>query len=565
MTVTLLLASAGIMAGVRVHAQEYTATPVTISKEKVKIDGKVCWSHVVLERQTLYSISKAYEVSIDDIYRYNPTLRETGLKKNAIIIIPSHEALEKEAQIAAKQQKQELKKEKEEEKQKEKKRRTHTVKWYENLEVIAEKYGITTDALMKANGLTGLKLKARQKLIIPDADEMIVMVPETPVTEQPSEETEYVSVKADTTVAATAESTIKETEFQPKNKVNMTLLLPLKAEEGSAGSRNNMDFYSGILLGVHDMAQKGITTELRVFDLTDSDTRVDTGDLEWSDVTIGPVSTSDLASILSQAPQTSTVVSPLDPRAEVLVQSHTNMIQAPAPHQAQYDNLVAWIKEDIAETDRVILIKEKGARQTEAINKMTSAIDSSGTTYSLFSYSILEGRDIMEPLSALMTQEGINRVLIASESEAFVNDVVRNLNLMIYNKYDVVLYGPSKIRSFETIEVENFHNTNLHVCLSYYIDYEEQPVKDFLLKYRALFNTEPSQYAFQGYDLATYFIGLCAGYGDGWKQMLDKDSKSMLQNTFRYRKTDSGGYVNNGVRRIVYGKDWSVRQESMNQ
>ena len=58
---------------------------------------------------------------------------------------------------------------------------------------------------MKANGLTGLKLKARQKLIIPDADEMIVMVPETPVTEQPSEETELISVKADTTVAATAE------------------------------------------------------------------------------------------------------------------------------------------------------------------------------------------------------------------------------------------------------------------------------------------------------------------------------------------------------------------------
>ena len=53
-------------------AQEYVNTPVEISKEKVKVDGKVCYSHVVLEKQTLYSISKAYGVSIADIYRFNP-------------------------------------------------------------------------------------------------------------------------------------------------------------------------------------------------------------------------------------------------------------------------------------------------------------------------------------------------------------------------------------------------------------------------------------------------------------------------------------------------------------
>ena len=75
-------------------AQSYTPVPVTISKEKVKIDGKICYSHIVLERQTLYSISKAYNVSIEDIYRFNPTLKETGLKKNGIIIIPSADAIE---------------------------------------------------------------------------------------------------------------------------------------------------------------------------------------------------------------------------------------------------------------------------------------------------------------------------------------------------------------------------------------------------------------------------------------------------------------------------------------
>ena len=67
-------------------AQAYAPVPVTISKEKVKIDGNICYSHIVLEKQTLYSISKAYNVSIEDIYRFNPTLKETGLKKNGIIV-----------------------------------------------------------------------------------------------------------------------------------------------------------------------------------------------------------------------------------------------------------------------------------------------------------------------------------------------------------------------------------------------------------------------------------------------------------------------------------------------
>ena len=107
-----------------------------------------------------------------------------------------------------------------------------------------------------------------------------------------------------------------------------------------------------------------------------------------------------------------------------------------------------------------------------------------------------------------MTTEGTNRIVIASESEAFVNDVVRNLNLLIFNNIDVVLYAPSKIRSFETIEVENLHNTSLHVSLTYHIDYESENVKSFLMRYRALYNTEPTQFAFQGYDIARYFLGM---------------------------------------------------------
>ena len=85
-------------------------------------------------------------------------------------------------------------------------------------------------------------------------------------------------------------------------------------------------------------------------------------------------------------------------------------------------------------------------------------------------------------------------------------------------------------------------------------------MKNFLLKYRALYNTEPTQYAFQGYDIASYFISMCSRYGNDWTMKLTDGETQMLQSIFRFVQAEDGGYVNNGVRRLVYGSGWSVTQ-----
>ena len=155
----MLAATLASMAPAAAYAQEYENTPVTISSEKVKVDGKVCYSHIVLERQTLFSISKAYNVSLEDIYKYNPSVKENGLKKNSILIIPCEDLAteEPEKKTEVKEEAQQVE-------------RIHVVKWFEDLDVIAEKYGVSVEAIMKANGLTGRKLARRQKLVIPSAD-----------------------------------------------------------------------------------------------------------------------------------------------------------------------------------------------------------------------------------------------------------------------------------------------------------------------------------------------------------------------------------------------------------
>lgn len=550
----------------RLDAQTYVNTPVEISKEKVRIDGKICYSHIVLERQTLYSISKAYGVTLEDIYRFNPTVKEVGLKKNSIIIIPSQDAIKSSVTVqmpepakapeAVKEEPAVKRPEKPRQAPevkapvKEKTRRIHIAKWYEDLDVIAEQYGVTVDDIMKANNLTGRKLVKRQKLIIPYPGEETVTKPTVVAEVAPTPQ-----VPAEETVAEVVDSVT----IEPVSKVNLSLVMPLTNSEGEP-HRNNMDFYCGALLAVYDMANEGIDCNLNVCDIMNADSGFDMESLTKSDMIIGPVSTADLTRMFNAVPAGTTVVSPLDPRAEKLITEHSSMIQIPTPHQVQNRDLIKWMEEDFTEGDRAVMITEKGARQTGIVNIMKEALDSSSLAYQTFSYSILEGRDVTEALTGLMSEEGKNRIVIASESEAFVNDVVRNLNLLIYNNLDIVLYAPSKIRGFDTIEVENLHKTSTHVSLAYYVDYESPLVKEFLLKYRALFNTEPNQFAFQGYDVTRYFADQYTKAGKNWKEGLDGNETEMLQSAFMLRRQPSGGHLNNGIRRIVYDNGYSIKR-----
>lgn len=554
-----VLVAAGIPSAT--YAQEYESTPVTISSEKLKINGQVCYSHIVLERQTLFSICKAYNVTTEELYKFNPSLKEKGLQKNSILIIPMRQVHNNDVAPETAAQEVETIKHEEQIVQKENPdsevknvipHRIHTVKWFEDMDAIVKKYGISAETIIKVNGMTSRKLEKRQKLIIPYSEDAEVLRENAEGLIHEQQDTLQI---ADSISEKNGD--LADGMFIPKKEISLSLLLPFKAT-GTSGSSGNLDFYSGALLAVYDSANNGISCDLNVYDTGNSTESISHETLQQSDIIIGPVSTSELKSVLESEPEVKGVISPLDQKAAALAETFSNMIQAPTPLGLQYKDLIDWIKEDIQENDRFLVITEKGGTQTEATVQMKAAADSSGIEYKDLAYSILEGRNVTGSLEYLMTESGTNRVYIASDSEAFVNDVVRNLNLMIYKKYDVVLYAPSRIRNYETIEVENFHNASLHVSTGYFIDYNDPKVQEFLLKYRALYNTEPTQFAFQGYDLAKYFIDLCTKYGDRWNEMMDDSDAAMLQSTFRFRKTGESGYINTGVRRIIYKDDWTI-------
>lgn len=549
-------------------AQDYVAPPVSISKDKVKIDGKVFYSHIVQDRQTLYSISKAYNVSIEEIYSYNPSVKENGLRKNDIINIPvvdvpqpkAEEKVQETAVEQASVQPTPVQAQTEQTPVGAIQGR-HTVKWYEDLSSIAAKYNVTEESLMKANGLKDRKIRSRQVLIIPAPDVTAKAQEEAyvPAEENDSEETAESEEDADIDQYS-SDTTYFEDLFASlwRTPVNATLILPFKAT-GATSSKNHMDFYSGVLLAAKELRDEDIELHLNVFDIAGGTSGIPASTLRNSDLIIGPVSPADITKVIEMSGNCP-VISPLDQRAEKLTATYGNLIQVPASQYAQFTDIAQWIKEDCQYGDKVIVISEKESRQNDAGRALRAIIDREGVQYTPFSYSILEGRDIQGRLEAAMTSSGTNRVVIASESEAFVNDAVRNLNLIVHNKFQVILYAPAKIRSFETIEVENFHNTSLHASLTYNIDYEYTKVQDFIRRYRAMFGTEPTQFAFQGYDIARYFVDLASRYGKGWTSRLEGEKTEMLQNSFMFRANGDCGYVNSGIRRIIYGKDYQIEE-----
>lgn len=547
-----LLPSCGLL------AQEYTQPPVVVSKEKVRnSDGKVYYSHVVLEKQTLFSISKAYGVTVDDIINANPAmnLRTEGLKKNAIILIPDTGTLPEAApQTAPAVQTPENPDD----------FISHTVRWYEDINDIAKKYGVSVEVIMQANNLTSTKLKNRQKLLIPKdpvrflaerhpaepkqleirvEDLSSLVVP--PEEEEPEEEEEVVE----------QEPQGRRWRFPNifgstrKSTVNTVLLLPMR-------NSTSMDFYSGFLMAVKELGEAGVGSELSVYDVSNGALPVTASRLEEADVVIGPIAPADLTKVLDLTGNRTVVVSPLDQKATSLLPDHRNLVQAPASLAAQYEDVIRWVREEKGAGDKVTVISERNNAQSE----FYTMIEQSGLEFTPFSYSILQGRSIVTSLGNTLSRDGVNRIIVDSESEAFVSDVVRNLALLQHNRYELVMYSPSKIRSFDTIDVENLHSVSLHVSMSYFIDYDNAKVRDFLLTYRGLYGTEPNQFAFQGYDLAKYFIQAVADNGDAWIDRLENlDSTQGLQTDFHFLDVRGGGLVNHGIRRAVYNPDYTIR------
>lgn len=554
-----------------VCAQEYSNPVVKVSQEKVRSGGKLYYSHIVEERQTLFSISKAYGVSLEEIYSANSglNLEKEGLKKGQILLIPFKDG--KVSPTEAQGQEEGKGKEEDAGVSKAKQKADegyifHKVKWYEDLESISSKYNVSKRSIMNINNLSSEKLQRKQMLKIPkDSQAWEYKLPE-PGSDTALESGKGIAEAEKEDDGKTAEDAVSEKDKEKdsvtllpsrkSNDVNIALALPFNVRKG--GNSQMMDFYSGALMAARDLGKKGYRINLDVVDVV-SEAMPDNL-FEKSDYIIGPVSNADIMKAVSKCKSRTWIVSPLDPKAESIADTVKNVIQTPTSVGTQISDMIHWIRDDFRNGDKCLLIKQTGSNQSIYSSTVLKAMEASGIHYSTLSFNVLEGRSIMDAMKREMKAQGAVRIVIASDNRPFVMEAVRNIFLVSSSeKIDVQLYGTAKLRSFEGsdgIDVAQLHAVNTHITGTYYIDYDSKEAKDFIHEYRAVFNTEPSLSAFQGFDLMCFFAKASREYG---RNIRGCGRICGLQSDLDLVNKPDGGLVNKAVRRVVYSPDYTIR------
>jgi hypothetical protein len=102
---------------------------------------------------------------------------------------------------------------------------------------------------------------------------------------------------------------------------------------------------------------------------------------------------------------------------------------------------------------------------------------------------------------------------------------------------------------------------NLHFVVPFHVDYQYENVRRFVKRYRLQFNREPSQYAFQGYDVFFYFLNALRTYGKEFAPCISNMHLNLLQGNYVFRRAADGGYLNTGSCLVHYAPDLTVNKK----
>ena len=430
----------------------------------------------------------------------------------------------------------------------------HKVRWMENIHTIARKYKLEPQAILDYNQISKDEVKRGRVLRIP----LSPSLGEKPIedfTQEPPDE-------------------ITTGPFNPYDCANyqsyigithrVTLMLPLKLYEVPANTYF-MDFYHGVLLAVQDMKEQGMGLRLQVYDTETTPVSVlaRSAELHQEELIIGPIFANELFPFIQDSyERQAVVVSPLDPNTEPAIEGNPRFFQARPSSASQQRNLLRYIN---PLEGKVWLISETDTpvADTEWLRTTRECLEQMGIPYAEFTHKVEKDVDITETLKELFSPHAHNQVIVSSSNEAFVSDLLRSLHL-VHNFWGspVTLFGDARWRNFENIDLDYFHNMNLHLSLPSYVDYQREDLRHFLARYRGLYHTEPSPSALQGYDVALYFLRALYTKGPSFEPCLSDIEKDIhsLQSPFHFQQArESSGFVNTQTRVIQYLPDYTIQ------
>ena len=537
----------------------------------------------VRRKETLFSISQKFKVTVEDIKAHNKQLYSKNLKKGNKIYIPQFKTIPSQVSTQIIQKYTVLPKE---------------GKWR-----IAYKFGISVPELEALNPTMGPYLKEGQQLNVPNisnSDEKVI------------EESEfgYYTVKAKegyyrlekklgltkeelTTlnpeliaqglklgmVLKIPKSSIQNIASELFPFVNLSdtlvnsstkkiaLLLPFKTKSIDFDSLNlaknqlkrdgyiniSTDFYAGVVMAIDSAKRLGISTKLEVFDtnakMLDLKTVLLQTNFSNYDAIIGPITAQNLE-LTAQYVQKENVpvVSPFVKTKN----SYPNLFQTIPDEKWMRTKMVNYVKSDTIPHQTLIIYDAKNLATANYLKSVfpDASLLTSKKNLEGFEQFFLMLEDVQQVLLS-----GRTTVFLESNNEGFVSNVTSMLNAMngitilideddneTEIERDIYLMTTSKNKAFEGANISNYDLSNLHFQFPS-VNFTSRFSESFEQRYIQEFGTFPNKYAIRGFDITMDVLLRLSRYGT-----LDTETSSFqtvyLENKFQYFLQPYGGYKN---------------------
>lgn len=343
------------------------------------------------------------------------------------------------------------------------------------------------------------------------------------------------------------------------SEANITLLVPFRLNEIKLKTAVKadvekaamaIDFYQGFKLGVDSAAAvAGQNFKLKVFDTRDSNTQIEgiieNGGLVGTNLIVGPVYPDGLKYITNYSVAKGIpVVNPLaaSQPAEFNNPNLISIVNNIDLHAQKIGDYV--IKNYNPATTIVVLINPKSASD----EVMAAPLRQFFAANPIFQFQEYGSVFTMET----KLQKGKKYVILLSSSDRkFVIPTMDKLMKMKRTGLDEVLFGhPDWVK--QNYNTDQLQALNTFVTSSFKVDYTRPEVNIFIKNYRALFNFEPGEYAFKGFDIGFYFGKLLAQHGPAYLKHLTKDKYKGLHNNFSFIHNDTLGYINTSLMLLNY-------------
>ncbi len=508
------------------------------SKDTLIENGKIFLVHTVEKGQTLYGLSKIYNVSIEQIIKYNPQA-ENGVKAKESINIYVGE----ETKTVFKEPKVKTVTDDSLPKQ------IHSVEAGETLFGIARKYGVTLVQLHEWNpGLTE-NLSIGQKITVysKSVSQQKENIPSKQVSNKGNKKASY-KVYALIPLYLHNLDRIDTTNFKDLSDYD------------AIKSFHFIQFYEGLLLAAEDASKKGIPIKLYVEDINEQNTNklkemIQQGKFADADLIIGPFFSDEFAMMCEYAKNKNIPL--VNPFSVTFDECNSTMFKVSASYQSQAEQIGKYIAQKNDKAQIILVNNQSTGDIAKILAYKAGLIRSIPDSKQISIKEINYAKEGVSGIQNAMNPDCENYVFTFFTGEINITNFIQRMYALKYE--NVTLFAPSFWNEYDNIETEYFMSLKTHYVDPFFVDYSDPAIITFIDKFREKYETEPTleKFAYQGYDITYYFLTALMEYGCNFGTEINDIQLPLLSTQFHFKQI-SGHCFENTFIHIYKLKDYKL-------